>query len=65
MNSVHWFVLTFYGLVEFRPLVDAIFLSYKMVIELFFDRNVILLVGAIIKGKACKDILGLATQSLK
>ena len=28
MNSVHWFVLTFYALVEFRPLVDDIFLTY-------------------------------------
>ena len=49
MNSVHWFVLTLYALV----------------VEFFFERIVILLVGAIIKGKACKDIFGLATQSVK
>ena len=44
---------------------DDIFLSYKMVVEFFFDSLVIIFVGAIIKGKACKDIFGLATQSVK
>ena len=50
----HWFVLTFYALVEFRPLVDDIFLSCKMVIEFFFDAIVIILEGTIIKVKLLK-----------
>ena len=61
----HWFVLTLYGLDEFRPIVDDIFLSYKMVVEFLIGAIVIILVSAIIKGKACKDVFGLATHSVK
>ena len=52
-------------MVEFRPLADDIFLSCKMVVEFFFDAIVIILVGAIIKGKACKDIFGPSTLSVR
>ena len=42
-----------------------IIITFKIVVEFFFDVIVITLVGASSKGKACKDIFGLAAHSLK